>query len=295
MLNQGETGVDCGGPCEPCGPGEGCAKPTDCESLSCQEGRCADASCADEIRNQGETGVDCGGPCEPCPSCDDGLLNQGETGVDCGGPCEPCPSCDDGIRNQEERLADCGGPCRPCVWDDYAPVIFRYALLALLPLIILATLYLLRVFLTSRFLWLAAHGKTIDFFYEDELTYKLVKLWNAVVRHLRLHHHPEQERMVASAYHELAALQASGEEPTIDLLVAKLRGLYAALLNLPPNFEYEALVLAAKRSRLHFTTKVILLRNTKLLYLMEKERFYTDASFALKELLRELAPLRDAF
>jgi hypothetical protein len=37
-----ETGVDCGGPCEPC------------------------ASCYDGIQNQGETGVDCGGPCDPC-------------------------------------------------------------------------------------------------------------------------------------------------------------------------------------------------------------------------------------
>ncbi|MFT4309592.1 MAG: hypothetical protein ACMXYL_03840 [Candidatus Woesearchaeota archaeon] len=37
-----ETGVDCGGPCDPC--------PT----------------CFDGIQNQGEEGVDCGGPCPPC-------------------------------------------------------------------------------------------------------------------------------------------------------------------------------------------------------------------------------------
>ncbi|MBL0342020.1 MAG: hypothetical protein IPP71_14490 [Bacteroidetes bacterium] len=41
--NQGEQGVDCGGPC----------------ANSC-------ASCGDGIRNQGETAVDCGGPCDPC-------------------------------------------------------------------------------------------------------------------------------------------------------------------------------------------------------------------------------------
>ena len=40
--NQGETGVDCGGPCNAC--------PT----------------CDDGIQNQEETGIDCGGPCPKC-------------------------------------------------------------------------------------------------------------------------------------------------------------------------------------------------------------------------------------
>jgi len=43
IQNQGETGVDCGGPCIAC--------PT----------------CNDGIQNQGETGIDCGGPCAACP------------------------------------------------------------------------------------------------------------------------------------------------------------------------------------------------------------------------------------
>ena len=42
QQNQGETDVDCGGPCTAC--------PT----------------CDDDIQNQGETGVDCGGPCTVC-------------------------------------------------------------------------------------------------------------------------------------------------------------------------------------------------------------------------------------
>ncbi|MEO5906280.1 MAG: GEVED domain-containing protein [Saprospiraceae bacterium] len=42
IQNQGETGIDCGGPCPAC--------PT----------------CNDGIQNQGETGIDCGGPCAPC-------------------------------------------------------------------------------------------------------------------------------------------------------------------------------------------------------------------------------------
>jgi len=90
IQNQGEAGVDCGGPCSPC------------------------ASCNDGIQNQGETGVDCGGPCSPCTSCNDGIQNQGEAGVDCGGPCAPCATCNDGIQNQGETGVDCGGPCSPC-------------------------------------------------------------------------------------------------------------------------------------------------------------------------------------
>jgi hypothetical protein len=91
IQNQGETGVDCGGPCTPC--------PT----------------CNDGIQNQGETGVDCGGPCTPCPTCEDGIQNGDETGVDCGGEnCAPCETCEDGIQNQDEEGIDCGGACVPC-------------------------------------------------------------------------------------------------------------------------------------------------------------------------------------
>ena len=42
LQNQGETGVDCGGPCDAC------------------------QTCDDDIQNQGEDGIDCGGPCDAC-------------------------------------------------------------------------------------------------------------------------------------------------------------------------------------------------------------------------------------
>jgi|GEM_PF-2937145 len=42
IMNQSETGIDCGGPCAAC------------------------PSCSDGIQNQGETGIDCGGPCSAC-------------------------------------------------------------------------------------------------------------------------------------------------------------------------------------------------------------------------------------
>ena len=42
IRNQGESAVDCGGPCTAC------------------------ATCSDFIKNQGESGIDCGGPCAAC-------------------------------------------------------------------------------------------------------------------------------------------------------------------------------------------------------------------------------------
>jgi alpha-tubulin suppressor-like RCC1 family protein len=60
VQNQGEAGIDCGGPCAPCG-----AAPT----------------CTDGRQNGDETGVDCGGPCPACqvPSgCGDGVAQGDE-------------------------------------------------------------------------------------------------------------------------------------------------------------------------------------------------------------------------
>lgn len=47
IQNQGETGVDCGGPCIAI---------------------CPPPSCVDGVQNQGETAIDCGGPCPACPT-----------------------------------------------------------------------------------------------------------------------------------------------------------------------------------------------------------------------------------
>jgi hypothetical protein len=67
LQNQGETGVDCGGPCPACA-----------------------AICGDGLCNGTESCSVCAQDCGACPSCSDGIQNQGETGVDCGGPCAPC-------------------------------------------------------------------------------------------------------------------------------------------------------------------------------------------------------------
>jgi len=140
LMNQDETGVDCGGSiCPPCEDGEGCLVDEDCESGWCLNGTCRTSTCVDGIMGPDELGVDCGGPCPPCESCNDSIQNQDETGVDCGGSiCPPCedgsgcvddedcesgycvngtcvtPTCFDGVMNQDETGVDCGGSCMPC-------------------------------------------------------------------------------------------------------------------------------------------------------------------------------------
>ncbi|MBU1974949.1 MAG: hypothetical protein KKG59_00940 [Nanoarchaeota archaeon] len=75
IMNGGETGVDCGGPCPPC------------------------PHCFDNVQNFGEVGIDCGGPCPACPTCFDGIKN--------------CHKYEGGILKCEARV-DCGGPCPAC-------------------------------------------------------------------------------------------------------------------------------------------------------------------------------------
>jgi cysteine-rich repeat protein len=71
--NQGEAGVDCGGPCLACvvcGDGveeadEECDDGNTMNDDACSNA-CLIATCWDDAKNQGEVGVDCGGPCEAC-------------------------------------------------------------------------------------------------------------------------------------------------------------------------------------------------------------------------------------
>ena len=67
----GETDVDCGGDCPPCGEGEGCLDAEDCTTGLCAAGECTSPSCNDGVANGDEAGVDCGGSCpDACLSGD---------------------------------------------------------------------------------------------------------------------------------------------------------------------------------------------------------------------------------
>ncbi len=136
LLNNSETGVDCGGGdcprCDnyiPCEDGVRDCISGICRNLEGFGGRvCVPPTCTDGVRNQGETDVmatggECGGPnCQPCPTGDSCLLDRDcvseicdvANGFVCIDPVEPPPpagNCFDGIQNNDEEGVDCGGSC----------------------------------------------------------------------------------------------------------------------------------------------------------------------------------------
>ncbi len=88
QLDSGETDIDCGGLCSPCGIGKACINNADCDSNSCENSvcvapKCTDASACPNGWCNTHTGI--------CESCSDNIKNGTETDVDCGGlECGPC-------------------------------------------------------------------------------------------------------------------------------------------------------------------------------------------------------------
>jgi hypothetical protein len=77
LRNEGESDVDCGGPCPPCPEFGSCNTGTDCVTGACALNhfygpglRCVAATCVDGVQDNGETHVDCGNSftsgCEGC-------------------------------------------------------------------------------------------------------------------------------------------------------------------------------------------------------------------------------------
>lgn len=141
LKNQGESDIDCGGPCQPCAVGSVCAQLSDCQAPAlCIAAVCDLGLCDNNAQDPGEEGVDCGGDCRAClggsctdddacaslfcdggtcatPSCTDGVMNGGEAGVDCGAG---CPGCPDGTSCA--NASDCGsGVCVSGTCETPAP------------------------------------------------------------------------------------------------------------------------------------------------------------------------------
>jgi hypothetical protein len=113
VENQGETDVDCAGPCpSKCGNGKGCVAAADCQSSVCTGMICQAPTCGDGAKNGNETDVDCGGGCPgKCGSnkgC--GAAADCQSGVCTAMVCQ-APSCADGLKNGNETDVDCGGGC----------------------------------------------------------------------------------------------------------------------------------------------------------------------------------------
>lgn len=101
LQNQGETGVDCAGPCTPCNDYVHCNTNADCVSSHCVadnrgvgcdgangELLCVPTACFDGVRDNYETDVDCGNGCTV--GCDPGGLCNADScnckaGLSCTG------------------------------------------------------------------------------------------------------------------------------------------------------------------------------------------------------------------
>ncbi|MDD3263766.1 MAG: hypothetical protein PHT94_02625 [Candidatus Nanoarchaeia archaeon] len=124
IKNQGESDIDCGGPCKKCELNAYCNRNADCQdNADCVKGYCVLNHCYNYIfdTSLGEMGRDCGGPCtirglkcevdskcEKDSDCQSGFCNLDEK------ICK-IPTCDDGFKNQYESDVDCGGSsCEKC-------------------------------------------------------------------------------------------------------------------------------------------------------------------------------------
>jgi hypothetical protein len=112
-----ETGVDCGGSCQPCLDGTNCTRGEDCVSHFCNASEaCEYASCTDGKLNGYETDTDCGGE-GACPRCDEGKRCAASTDCASGncesGACAPAKCTYDTDCPTDERCDSGTGTCVP--------------------------------------------------------------------------------------------------------------------------------------------------------------------------------------
>lgn len=122
MLSPGESDVDCGGTCPPCGPTKLCSGDPDCASKLCHpQGFCSQPECFNGVYDAGiEWYIDCGGDCGPtCPlgfPCEDS--SDCALGMCLGLPgsmkCALDPTCaNNQVDDDVEDDVDCGSLCGP--------------------------------------------------------------------------------------------------------------------------------------------------------------------------------------
>lgn len=124
IKNQGETDIDCGGPCNSCSIGKECSRSSDCSSDYCSiNNTCQQPLCGNNYKDTGETDIDCGGICvTENKTCD--LGQDCNVGADCTtGYCNSNNICikdpddidEDGIVNEEDNDRDGDGTVN---WED---------------------------------------------------------------------------------------------------------------------------------------------------------------------------------
>ncbi len=110
MQDNGETDVDCGGPCGPtCEVDEGCNNGSDCVTNDCDANMtCQQPSCDDGEQNGDETDVDCGGACGPTCEGGEHCLGNPDCVDDYCNPLEVCAA-------QECVITMDDNQCQACI------------------------------------------------------------------------------------------------------------------------------------------------------------------------------------
>lgn len=116
--NQGESDVDCGGPCVGCGAGRDCVENADCTSQACAAGVCVAATCFTDDDCKGMDTACTAAKCGPDFTCAPAPAHEGEA-CDDEDLCTPASACQAGSCAATETL-DCShfdGVCTVGVCD----------------------------------------------------------------------------------------------------------------------------------------------------------------------------------
>ncbi|MBI2557973.1 hypothetical protein HYW20_01515 [Candidatus Woesearchaeota archaeon] len=121
IRNQGESDIDCSGPCDKCNNGKICSIDSDCQSNFCSFGTCKEADeCHDRRFSGHETDIDCGGPCPA--KCSEGMGCG--TNEDCGenlkcisSICKQCASGDENCDGASDAAKDSDGDGMADDWE----------------------------------------------------------------------------------------------------------------------------------------------------------------------------------
>ena len=116
IRNQGESAIDCGGPCLKCQNSQTCNTNSDCQSNFCSFGFCKpQESCSDSKLSPGESDVDCGGYC-PTKCSEGSSCNVNEDCVD-GIECISHVCKKSTTPNVEQGTRDTDGDGLPDEWE----------------------------------------------------------------------------------------------------------------------------------------------------------------------------------
>lgn len=121
VRNQGETSIDCGGPCSKCPNDAQCNLPSDCDSNFCLYGFCKlPGMCEDGKLSPGEAAVDCGGVCTT--KCSEGkncdATEDCEEGLQCvSSICKKCEDNDKNCNNIPDDEEDTDNDGMPDAWE----------------------------------------------------------------------------------------------------------------------------------------------------------------------------------